>query len=58
MFLDFNPIDAALDHRSKLLYVLVTGIDAVITCRVGLKGALTQIDFDDTVVFSNYNYTQ
>ena len=40
------PIDAALDHNSKFLYVLVAGTDAIISYRVGLNGALTQIDFD------------
>lgn len=41
-----TPIDAALDHNSKFLYVLVTGNDAILTYRLGLNGALTQIDSD------------
>jgi hypothetical protein len=41
LFFGFNPINAALDQKSKFLYVLITGTDAVITCRAGLKGALT-----------------
>ena len=41
-----TPIDAALNHNSKFLYVLVTGNDAILSYRVGLNGALTQIDSD------------
>lgn len=44
-----TPIDAALNHNSKFLYVLVTGTDAIITYRIGANGALTQIDFDDNL---------
>lgn len=40
------PLDAALDSRSRHLYVLASGDDTVVTYEVGKNGSLTEIDVD------------
>jgi len=41
-----GALDAARDSRSRYLYVLAGGDDAIVSYRIGDYGALTQIDVD------------
>ncbi|NND35008.1 MAG: beta-propeller fold lactonase family protein [Saprospiraceae bacterium] len=43
---DMGPIDAAVDHQSKYLYVLCGGDDSIVSYEIGDDGMLTQIDTD------------
>lgn len=43
---DMSPIDAAVDHQSKYLYVLCGGDDSIVSYEIGEDGMLTQIDTD------------
>ncbi|RMA58627.1 lactonase family protein [Ulvibacter antarcticus] len=41
-----GPLDAALDRRSRYLYVLSGGSDGIVSYSIGANGQLTQIDLD------------